>query len=150
MSTAPRRSARIAAQPTATRHFPCGHVSKIPRQSQKPAYDIYNGLTPEQIKQVETDRMHMRALLKIQEHAVGTVNRADKAIAVYEYMYANNLILLRSPNFRTVLLDKLNETHNDVHTMAKITLAQRDALNVLYGRITELLRHIVKDPLYVA
>lgn len=144
---APRRSARIAAQPTVTRYLADGGAVKEARDDDFPAY---RGLTEQQSKQLDKDGARLKNYLdKIRK---GTCPKAGAMYTIdfFRYIKKHPLILLRVPAVRESTMDMLRNAYHSILTSKDTTIGQADAMTVLYDTIRAMAREFPNDPLYVA
>lgn len=142
----PRRSARLAAK---SKVVYCADGSTYKRNpSHWTTNPAYIGLIPYTCAKLDNDIMAMREYLEKVDVAKGAVNKAERVIEIFEYLYTNQLLILRVPRFRTVAMEKLAEIHNDSWVMANITPTQRRMIKAQYKLFTERYNTMVSHPLY--
>jgi hypothetical protein len=83
------------------------------------------------------------------ELATGLVDRAELVIRLFQYLYINDLLILRSPKFRTVAMEKLEENLNS-GSMARITPTQSRILRTQHKLWKNKYKEMTSHPLYVA
>lgn len=138
----PRRSPRIAAQPTVTHYTADGPV----KEEMLPAY---RGLTEQQSNKLDKDGARLqRYLLKIQKE---TLPRACLmyTISFFQYMKRNPLLLLRAPTVRKSASTMLHNAVVHNQTSLEVTRAQIDTICQLYHDILKMIGEFPKNPLYL-
>lgn len=143
---APRRSARIAAQPTITRYLADRAVKEL-RDNDLPAY---RGLTEQQSKQLDKDGARLQNyLVKIRkETRIKTI--VMYTIDFFLYIKKHPLILLRAPSVRVSAMDMLRNAYHRITTTNDTTRGQSITIDKLYHEIHTMMRELPNDPLYVA
>jgi hypothetical protein len=141
----PRRSARIAAQPTVTWYSADGYTKE------DRVLPPYRGLTEEQCKQLDKDGTRIQNYtVKIQKTVLPTTS-AIYAVDMFLYIKKHPLILLRAPTARASILRMLMNLYISVQQNPyDYSIAQWDIIVRLYNEFNAMVREFPQNPLYVA
>lgn len=179
MNTAPRRSARIAAKmataaPVAARRSPriiakptavaaqqpLRRSARIAAKTQShPSHGVtpshwadmyYTGLSWDLCKKLDTNIARVREWVTAVDTATGVVNKVDAVMGLFQYLYTNELLLLRVPSFRTAAMNKMEEILNSGTAMANITSTQSRVLRTQHKLWKNKYKEMTTHPLYVA
>jgi hypothetical protein len=138
----PRRSARIAAQPTVTCYSADGYMKE------DRVLPPYRGLTEQQCKQLDKDGTRVQNYtIKIQKAALPKTSTMY-AIDMFRYIKKHPLILLRVPNARRSILIMLKNLYYSGYGIG--SLAQADIIVRLYNEFNAMVREFPQNPLYLA
>jgi hypothetical protein len=159
----PRRSARIAALAAAT---PATAAATAPAVTQQPlrrsarlaakqnpdrwANPIYSGLLPSVCAKLDADNMFIHDHLAKTAAATDISRKATLIIDLFQYLYTNDLLLLRCSKFRAAVMNKLEGIHGDPWVKANTTATQRRTIAALYKLFTERYKENESHPLYLA
>jgi hypothetical protein len=136
-----RRSARLAAK---TQSYPSHGVSPSHWANR-----TYTGLTWGQCRKLDENIAQVREYLGAIELATDLVIRVEYTIGLFQYLYHNELLVLRNPRFRTVVMNKLEEILNS-GSMARITPTQSRILRTQHKLWKYKYTAMTTHPLYVA
>jgi hypothetical protein len=165
MNTAPRRSPRIAAQMAAAAPAPVAAQQPLRRSARiaartqsYPSHGVspshwakhraYTGLTWDQCRKLDKNIARVYEYLSAVDLDTCLVTRAELVIRLIQYLYHNDLLVLRNPKFRATVTNKLEEILNST-SMARITPTQRRILRT-QKLWTYKYREMTSHPLYVA
>lgn len=137
-----RRSARIAAK---TQSYPSHGVSPSHWANR-----IFTGLTWDQCRKIDENIAQVREYLGAVDMATSVVKKAEATIGFFQYLYTNELLVLRAPKFRTLVMEKLNEILNSGTAMANITSTQSRVLRAQHKLWKNKYNEMTTHPLYVA
>ena len=117
-----RSSPRIAAKPTAAPVAPQQPLRRSARIAAKtqshPSHGVtpshwanmyYTGLSWDLCKKLDTNIARVREWVTAVDTATGVVNKVDAVMGLFQYLYTNELLLLRVPSFRTAAMNKMEE-----------------------------------------
>jgi hypothetical protein len=136
-----RRSARLGAR---TQSYPGYGVPP----SHWAKHRAYTGLTWDQCRKLDKNIARVYEYLSAVDLETCLVTRADLVIRLIQYLYHNDLLVLRNPKFRATVTNKLEEILNST-SMARITPTQRRILRT-QKLWTYKYREMTSHPLYVA
>jgi hypothetical protein len=139
----PRRSARIAAQPTVTWYSVDGYTKE------DRVLPPYRGLTEQQCNQLDKDGTRLQnCLIKIKKSVLpGTI--AMYTIDFFLYIKRHPLILLRVPRVRASTLTMLRNAHATI-LWPMYTWGQAITMDKLYHEIVGMMCILPQNPLYLA
>jgi hypothetical protein len=137
-----RRSARLAAR---TQSYPSHGVSPSHWANR-----TFTGLTWGQCRKLDENIAQVREYLGAVDLETSLVNRAECVIRLFQYLYHNELLVLRNPRFRATVMNKLEEILNNGSTMAKITPTQSRILRTQHKLWEYKYTAMTTHPLYVA
>ena len=166
---APRRSPRIAAKMTAApvvapvaapvaapvrRSMRLAILSEVNSMKTDPSHwythTSYKGLPRTTCLWMDGVMAQVREYLGAIEMATNAVDKATLMIWMFQYLYTYDLLVLRSPRFRAVAMEKLEGILNSGSTMAKITATQSRKLRAQHKLWKNKYKEMETDPLYVA
>ena len=144
----PRRSARIAAQPTVTHYLADGAVKE--QRDGVWSGSLYDGLTPQQCKQLDIDKVRIPNLLaKIAKEKVNAT-AVTYLINFCKYIKNHPLLFLRLPEARESTGEWLARTYyRFMYTDQETHQAQSDYYNKLYREIRAAWDVFIYNPLFV-
>lgn len=137
-----RRSARIAAK---TQSHPSHGVTPSHWANR-----IFTGLTWDQCRKIDENIAQVREYLGAVDMATSVVKKAEATIGFFQYLYTNELLVLRAPKFRTLVMEKLDEILNSGTAMANITSTQSRVLRAQHKLWKNKYNEMTTHPLYVA
>ena len=139
MNTAPRIAAKMAASVPNTPSYWSTHPS-------------YKGLSRDLCEKMDNDHAQVREyLVKMKQQTICWEYKAETMLELYQYLYTNNLLILREPKFRAATMANLEETVNDDYVMSEeITVTQSRNLRAQHKLWKNKYKEMVSDPLYVA
>ena len=144
----PRRSARIAAQPTVTHYLTDGAVKE--RRDGVWSGSLYDGLSSQQCAQLDIDKTRvLNHLAKIGKEKVNAT-AVTYLINFCKYIKKRPLLFLRLPEARASTGEWLARTYyRFMYTDQETHPAQKDYYNKLYREIRAAWDGFIYNPLYV-
>ena len=163
LAAAPRRSARIAAKMAAAPvaapvEQPLRRSARIAAKTQShPSHGvtpshwanrIFTGLTWDQCRKIDENIAQVSEYLHAVGMATSVVKKAEATIGFFQYLYTNELLVLRAPKFRTLVMEKLDEILNSGTAMANITSTQSRVLRTQHKLWKNKYNEMTTHPLY--
>jgi hypothetical protein len=110
----------------------------------------YTGLSWDLCRKLDTNIARTRELVAAVAMATGVVKKAEAVIGLFQYLYTNELLILRNPRFRAVIMDKLEEILNDIYTVVNMTTTQTRVLLAQHKFWKNKYNEMTTHPLYLA
>jgi hypothetical protein len=164
MNTAPRRSPRIAAKMAAAAPAPVAAQQPLRRSARiaaktqsHPSHGVtpshwadmyYTGLSWDLCRKLDTNIVRACEWVVAVDMATGVVKKAEAMIGLFQYLYTNELLLLRVPSFRTAAMNKMEEILNSGTAMANITSTQSRVLRTQHKLWKNKYNEMTTHPLY--